>query len=53
MANIKQDSFDATILKNNPDARLKTIKEQLPEIISFGQIKIILAFIERGSDKLS
>ena len=37
-----------TVLEKNPDAKLKEIKTQLPENVSYGQIKIVLAFQQRG-----
>ncbi len=35
------------VIKQNPNARLKTMKEQLPAEISYGQIKLVLAKLKK------
>lgn len=39
------------VLDKNPDQKFKKIKEQLPATISYGQIKIVLAFQEKLAQK--
>ena len=41
-------AFIRVLKKNDYNDKLKLIKEQLPENITYGQIKIVLAFNKKG-----